>query len=53
MKLIGCDGTTFNQGANLMSIKTLKIRGKKPLQRIISLLHANELSLRHLFHILI
>lgn len=46
---IGCDGTAVNTGHKGGVIRNLEIHLKRPLQWFICQLHANELSLRHLF----
>lgn len=45
---IGCDGTAVNTGIHNGIIRNLEVETGKSLQRIICLLHGNELPLRHL-----
>uniref|UniRef100_A0A6P7F0G4 Uncharacterized protein LOC114324720 n=1 Tax=Diabrotica virgifera virgifera TaxID=50390 RepID=A0A6P7F0G4_DIAVI len=46
---IGCDGTAVNTGIKGGVIRLLEIKFQRPLQWLICQLHANELTLRHLF----
>ena len=49
---IGCDGTAVNTGAKGGAIRMIGLKLNKPVHWFICQLHANELSLRHLFQIL-
>lgn len=49
---IGCDGTAVNTGAKAGIIRLLEGKLHRPLQWFVCQLHANELSLRHLFEYL-
>lgn len=49
LEVIGCDGTVINTGFKGGVIRCLELEIGKPLQWFICQLHANELSLRHLF----
>lgn len=46
---IGCDGTVVNTGVKAGVIRNIESKLKRPLQWLVCQLHANELSLRHLF----
>lgn len=46
---IGCDGTAINTGVKAGVIKLVESKLKRPLQWLVCQLHANELTLRHLF----
>ncbi|GBM71347.1 hypothetical protein AVEN_4657-1 [Araneus ventricosus] len=46
---LGCDGTVVNTGVFNGVIRRLELKLKRPIQWITSLLHFNELPLRHLF----
>lgn len=45
---MGCDGTSLNTGVDSGIIRRFELHLKRPLQRAVCLLHANELPLRHL-----
>ncbi|CAG4928614.1 unnamed protein product [Colias eurytheme] len=49
MVVVGCDGTVVNTGAKGGVIRCIERSLQKPLQWFICQLHANELSLRHMF----
>ena len=46
---LGCDGTAINTGQHNGVIQQFEKDLNRPIQRIICLLHPNELSLRHIF----
>ena len=46
---VGCDAPVVNTGSKNGVIAQLELKRKRPLQRFICQLHANELPLRHLF----
>ncbi|GBN27049.1 hypothetical protein AVEN_233866-1 [Araneus ventricosus] len=46
---LGCDGTVVNTGVFNGVIRRHELKRHRPIQWIISLLHFNELPLRHLF----
>lgn len=48
--VIGCDGTAVNTGAKGGVIRCMEQNLHRPLQWFICQLHANELTLRHLFN---
>ncbi|ESN99324.1 hypothetical protein HELRODRAFT_162847 [Helobdella robusta] len=47
---IGCDGTAVNTGHKNEAIVLLEKHLKRPLPRLVCLLHANELPFRRLFY---
>lgn len=49
---LGSDGTNLNTGWKGGIMQAIEKHAKRPLQRLICLLHANELPFRHLFKIL-
>ena len=48
LEVIGCDGTVGNTGKRNGNMRQIEIFVNKPLQRVVCLLHFNELTLRHL-----
>lgn len=50
--VVGCDGTAVNTGRKFGVIAMREKRLKRPLQRLVCLLHANEHLLGHLIQIL-
>ena len=48
LNLVGCDGTPVNTGPNSGIMRRFEVRLQRPLQRVVCLLHLNELPLRHL-----
>ena len=49
LEAVGCDGTALNVGRKGGILTLLENEIGRPLQRIVCLLHTNELPLRHLF----
>ena len=49
LEALGCDGTALNTGKESGVLRRFELHLERPLQRIVCLLHTNELPLRKLF----